>query len=216
MSDNIKYSDMDKEQMDLLGITDQETLDRYLVNCFISEVAEDYDVDKRELLNVWRSVNRSFSLSNILEDVNSDSNSSDNDEDSEVENNEDDDDDYYHETTFSFENVKGCEGERYTTIQREIAQDIHRAIGDYMTDHYSKYMSDLNLPGEPSYELAVDGDTVDFCVNGPKHEVDAIVLQISNLITNLYNPNESYLSKIIDRLYNYYYSFFTPVTQYTE
>jgi hypothetical protein len=124
------------------------TLDKYLVNCFIDKASSEYDVPKQDLLNTWYSINGSFSLSHVSEEM----------------------DDYLtREIVYSYESVFGCETERDLENRLKIAQDIKIAIEEYMGKNYPEYnVSIVALFDGKNYEVELEGDNIFLYINGPE------------------------------------------------
>lgn len=151
------------------------TLDKYLVNCFIEKASVDHDVPKQDLLNTWYSINGSFSLSHVSEEIDDEIN------------------DYLvREIVYSYENVFGCETERDLDSRIIIAQDIKVAIEEYMDINFPEYnVSIVALFDGKNYEVEIDGYNVTMYINGPEKEVDCIKMQLDSLVQHLYSCKSS-------------------------
>ena len=153
------------------------TLDRYLVNCFIDRASEEHGVPRQDLLNTWYSMNGSFSLSKVLEESDENSNG-----DCSC-----DEEFYVKETSFSYDMVYGCETERDVDKRIKIAHDIKGAIEIFMSKSYPEYMiSTISLFEDRNYEIDIQDYDVIFYIHGPEHEINSIVIQLDDIVKNLY------------------------------
>lgn len=157
------------------------TLDKYLVNCFIEKASVEHDIPKEDLLTTWYSINGSFSLSHVSEEI-------------------DESDEYLtREILYSYETVFGCETERDIETRDKIAQDIKIAIEEYMEKNYPEYnVSIVALFDGKNYEVELDSDSVVLYINGPEKEVDCIKMQLDSLVQHLYscNTNSTFSNKL--------------------
>ena len=166
------------------------TLDKYLVNCFIEKASNDHDIPKQDLLNTWYSINGSFSLSHVSEEVD--------------ENN----DDYFtREIVYSYESVFGCETERDLDTREKIAQDIKISIEEYMGKNYPEYyVSIAALFDGKNYEIELYDDSVTMYINGPEKEIDCIKMQLDSMVQHLYScKTNSTISNTLSSLTKYFW-----------
>ena len=149
------------------------TLDKYLINCFIEKASKDHNVSKQNLLDTWYSINGSFSLSHVSEET--------------------DENDYIvREIVYSYELVFGCEIEHDLENRDEIAQDTKVAIQEYMDTNYPEYnASTLALFDGKNYEIDLYDDSITIYINGPEKEVDYIEIQLDDLVQHRgYRPRK--------------------------